>query len=177
DPRSQPALSPAPLCPCHLEGYARGGRDRYGPPARTDYRLIVENLSSRCSWQDLKVREPRGRCRDGFLFVAVCAGAGCFHRGGLTDVTVEVGCSRGQTTCARQARSRTPIRTRAAGTRAALSRSSMAPKSTAGRSGLSRTGPGADAGAPTPAAAPGGKRRLRSLGMPRCARSATFTLR
>uniref|UniRef100_A0A3B3T4Q9 RRM domain-containing protein n=1 Tax=Paramormyrops kingsleyae TaxID=1676925 RepID=A0A3B3T4Q9_9TELE len=35
--------------------YARGGRDRYGPPARTDYRLIVENLSSRCSWQDLKV--------------------------------------------------------------------------------------------------------------------------
>uniref|UniRef100_A0A3B3T452 RRM domain-containing protein n=1 Tax=Paramormyrops kingsleyae TaxID=1676925 RepID=A0A3B3T452_9TELE len=34
--------------------YARGGRDRYGPPARTDYRLIVENLSSRCSWQDLK---------------------------------------------------------------------------------------------------------------------------
>uniref|UniRef100_A0A3Q0SMZ3 Serine and arginine rich splicing factor 4 n=1 Tax=Amphilophus citrinellus TaxID=61819 RepID=A0A3Q0SMZ3_AMPCI len=37
-------------------GYGRwGGRDRYGPPIRTDYRLIVENLSSRCSWQDLKV--------------------------------------------------------------------------------------------------------------------------
>uniref|UniRef100_A0A8C6T2E2 Serine and arginine rich splicing factor 4 n=1 Tax=Neogobius melanostomus TaxID=47308 RepID=A0A8C6T2E2_9GOBI len=31
-----------------------GGGDRYGPPIRTDYRLIVENLSSRCSWQDLK---------------------------------------------------------------------------------------------------------------------------
>lgn len=31
-----------------------GGRDRYGPPTRTDYRIIVENLSSRCSWQDLK---------------------------------------------------------------------------------------------------------------------------
>ncbi|KAF5308711.1 hypothetical protein FQR65_LT06072 [Abscondita terminalis] len=28
--------------------------DRYGPPTRTDYRLIVENLSSRVSWQDLK---------------------------------------------------------------------------------------------------------------------------
>uniref|UniRef100_A0A8C3AS95 Serine and arginine rich splicing factor 4 n=1 Tax=Cyclopterus lumpus TaxID=8103 RepID=A0A8C3AS95_CYCLU len=35
-------------------GYGRWGRDRYGPPIRTDYRLIVENLSSRCSWQDLK---------------------------------------------------------------------------------------------------------------------------
>ncbi|KAK9957144.1 hypothetical protein ABG768_011414 [Culter alburnus] len=34
--------------------YGRGGGDRYGPPTRTDYRLIVENLSSRCSWQDLK---------------------------------------------------------------------------------------------------------------------------
>ncbi|XP_023237922.1 serine-arginine protein 55-like [Centruroides vittatus] len=33
----------------------RTGRDsRYGPPTRTDYRLIVENLSSRVSWQDLK---------------------------------------------------------------------------------------------------------------------------
>ncbi|WAR20531.1 SRSF6-like protein [Mya arenaria] len=28
-----------------------GGRDRYGPPTRTDNRLIVENLSSRVSWQ------------------------------------------------------------------------------------------------------------------------------
>ena len=24
---------------------------RYGPPTRTDHRLIVENLSSRISWQ------------------------------------------------------------------------------------------------------------------------------
>ncbi|CAH8462766.1 serine arginine-rich splicing factor, variant 2 [Schistosoma haematobium] len=31
------------------------GRDRrYGPPTRTEYRVIVENLSSRVSWQDLK---------------------------------------------------------------------------------------------------------------------------
>ncbi len=35
----------------------RGGRDRpvwldkYGPPTRTDYRVIVENLSSQVSWQ------------------------------------------------------------------------------------------------------------------------------
>ncbi|KAL3289707.1 hypothetical protein HHI36_023107 [Cryptolaemus montrouzieri] len=28
--------------------------DRYGPPTRTENRLIVENLSSRVSWQDLK---------------------------------------------------------------------------------------------------------------------------
>nr|XP_005994424.1 PREDICTED: serine/arginine-rich splicing factor 6 isoform X3 [Latimeria chalumnae] len=37
-------------------GYSsrRSGRDKYGPPVRTEYRLIVENLSSRCSWQDLK---------------------------------------------------------------------------------------------------------------------------
>ncbi|GFG35069.1 hypothetical protein Cfor_05078 [Coptotermes formosanus] len=27
---------------------------RYGPPTRTEYRLVVENLSSRVSWQDLK---------------------------------------------------------------------------------------------------------------------------
>ena len=38
-------------------GGDRGGRDRpvwldkYGPPTRTDYRVIVENLSSRVSWQ------------------------------------------------------------------------------------------------------------------------------
>ena len=31
-----------------------GGRDKYGPPTRTEYRVIVENLSSRVSWQDLK---------------------------------------------------------------------------------------------------------------------------
>eukprot|EP00088_Acartia_fossae_P065164 TRINITY_DN802_c0_g1_i1.p1 TRINITY_DN802_c0_g1~~TRINITY_DN802_c0_g1_i1.p1 ORF type:complete len:284 (+),score=59.42 TRINITY_DN802_c0_g1_i1:49-900(+) len=28
--------------------------DKYGPPTRTEYRIIVENLSSRVSWQDLK---------------------------------------------------------------------------------------------------------------------------
>lgn len=39
-------------------GYRRSGRDKYGPPTRTEYRLIVENLSSRCSWQDLKVWGP-----------------------------------------------------------------------------------------------------------------------
>ncbi|XP_061407510.1 serine/arginine-rich splicing factor 5 isoform X2 [Lethenteron reissneri] len=31
---------------------ASGGR--YGPPSRTDHRLVVENLSSTVSWQDLK---------------------------------------------------------------------------------------------------------------------------
>merc|ERR1711963_961265 len=35
-------------------GGGGGGRNKYGPPVRTDYRLIVENLSSRVSWQDLK---------------------------------------------------------------------------------------------------------------------------
>ncbi|XP_052269118.1 serine-arginine protein 55-like isoform X2 [Dreissena polymorpha] len=34
-------------------GGSAGGR-RFGPPQRTDYRLRVENLSSRASWQDLK---------------------------------------------------------------------------------------------------------------------------
>lgn len=40
--------------------YSREGRSKpvwlqkYGPPTRTDNRLIVENLSSRVSWQDLK---------------------------------------------------------------------------------------------------------------------------
>lgn len=28
--------------------------EKYGPPTRTDFRLIIENLSSRVSWQDLK---------------------------------------------------------------------------------------------------------------------------
>ena len=38
-------------------GGGRDGRDRpvwldkYGPPTRTDYRVVVENLSSRVSWQ------------------------------------------------------------------------------------------------------------------------------
>uniref|UniRef100_A0A0K2V2F3 Serinearginine protein 55like [Acyrthosiphon pisum] n=1 Tax=Lepeophtheirus salmonis TaxID=72036 RepID=A0A0K2V2F3_LEPSM len=31
-----------------------GGRGKYGPPTRTNYRVIVENLSTRVSWQDLK---------------------------------------------------------------------------------------------------------------------------
>lgn len=32
-----------------------GGNDRsFGPPTRTEYRVRVENLSSRCLWQDLK---------------------------------------------------------------------------------------------------------------------------
>lgn len=44
-------------------GSSRGGRDRgdrntgrerYGPPTRTGHRVIIENLSSRVSWQDLK---------------------------------------------------------------------------------------------------------------------------
>lgn len=28
--------------------------EKYGPPERTDYRIVVENLSTRVSWQDLK---------------------------------------------------------------------------------------------------------------------------
>lgn len=32
----------------------RGADDRYGPPTRTEYRVRIENLSSRCTWQDLK---------------------------------------------------------------------------------------------------------------------------
>merc|ERR1712106_696320 len=42
-------------------GGDRGGRDsrapwldKYGHPTRTDYRVVVENLSTRVSWQDLK---------------------------------------------------------------------------------------------------------------------------
>ncbi|VDN97118.1 unnamed protein product [Rodentolepis nana] len=35
-------------------GSDRRRESRYGPPTRTDYRVIVENLSSRVSWQDLK---------------------------------------------------------------------------------------------------------------------------
>ncbi|XP_059474400.1 serine/arginine-rich splicing factor 5 isoform X3 [Neocloeon triangulifer] len=34
--------------------WGRSGVERYGPPTRTEFRLIVENLSSRVSWQDLK---------------------------------------------------------------------------------------------------------------------------
>lgn len=32
----------------------RSGREKYGPPTRTENRLIIENLSSKVSWQDLK---------------------------------------------------------------------------------------------------------------------------
>uniref|UniRef100_A0A2I3GER1 RRM domain-containing protein n=1 Tax=Nomascus leucogenys TaxID=61853 RepID=A0A2I3GER1_NOMLE len=44
----------------HRDGYSgysnwrTSGKDKYGPPVRTEYRLTVENLSSLCSWQDLK---------------------------------------------------------------------------------------------------------------------------
>ena len=31
-----------------------GNSSQYGPPLRTEYRIIVENLSSRVSWQNLK---------------------------------------------------------------------------------------------------------------------------
>lgn len=30
------------------------GTNRYGPPTRTDYRVIIENLSSRISWQSVR---------------------------------------------------------------------------------------------------------------------------
>ncbi|XP_052007015.1 serine/arginine-rich splicing factor 5-like [Xyrauchen texanus] len=33
---------------------SRSAGSRYGPPVRTEHRIIVENLSSRISWQDLK---------------------------------------------------------------------------------------------------------------------------
>ncbi|XP_053330577.1 serine/arginine-rich splicing factor 5-like isoform X2 [Spea bombifrons] len=33
---------------------SNNGGPRYGPPVRTEHRIIVENLSSRVSWQDLK---------------------------------------------------------------------------------------------------------------------------
>ncbi|XP_060858325.1 serine-arginine protein 55-like [Metopolophium dirhodum] len=46
-------LSPSP--PRRPRRDSRDDRnDRYGPPIRTNYRLIVENLSSCVSWQDLK---------------------------------------------------------------------------------------------------------------------------
>ena len=34
--------------------YYSRGYAKYGPPVRTEYRVVVENLSSRVSWQDLK---------------------------------------------------------------------------------------------------------------------------
>jgi len=35
-------------------GLSYSEKSRYGPPRNTEYRVIVENLSSRVSWQDLK---------------------------------------------------------------------------------------------------------------------------
>jgi RNA recognition motif-containing protein len=31
-----------------------GGKGRFSPPRNTDYRVVIENLPSGCSWQDLK---------------------------------------------------------------------------------------------------------------------------
>lgn len=38
---------------------------RYGPPQQTRHRLIVENLSSRCSWQVRKCAVLRERRSEG----------------------------------------------------------------------------------------------------------------
>jgi arginine/serine-rich splicing factor 4/5/6 len=38
----------------YVNSKPRNRDNRYGPPVRTEYRLTVENLSSRVSWQDLK---------------------------------------------------------------------------------------------------------------------------
>ncbi|XP_068619834.1 serine/arginine-rich splicing factor 5 isoform X2 [Battus philenor] len=48
------AHAPHPLHPHHPPHRDADYNYRYGPPTRTEYRLIVENLSSRISWQDLK---------------------------------------------------------------------------------------------------------------------------
>ncbi|MGH0131546.1 UNVERIFIED_CONTAM: hypothetical protein FKN15_046703 [Acipenser sinensis] len=37
-----------------FSSYRRTRGSMYGPPVRTEHRIIVENLSSRISWQDLK---------------------------------------------------------------------------------------------------------------------------
>ncbi|XP_063357677.1 serine-arginine protein 55 isoform X2 [Cydia amplana] len=64
--RDQPPAAPAPRRPPPPNQakrrdasvlHTRKNQDdnyRYGPPTRTEYRLVVENLSSRISWQDLK---------------------------------------------------------------------------------------------------------------------------
>ncbi|XP_061729274.1 serine-arginine protein 55 isoform X2 [Cydia pomonella] len=55
-----PRRAPPPPHPPRRDAsvlHARKNQDdnyRYGPPTRTEYRLVVENLSSRISWQDLK---------------------------------------------------------------------------------------------------------------------------
>uniref|UniRef100_A0A1B6M4Z8 RRM domain-containing protein n=1 Tax=Graphocephala atropunctata TaxID=36148 RepID=A0A1B6M4Z8_9HEMI len=50
------SLAPLPRRPSRARDREPDHRisDRYGPPTRTEYRLIVENLSTRVSWQDLK---------------------------------------------------------------------------------------------------------------------------
>lgn len=50
----EPARGTARGSGSRRERERRGGRSRFGPPLRTKHRLIVENLSSRISWQDLK---------------------------------------------------------------------------------------------------------------------------
>ncbi|KAL1777187.1 serine/arginine-rich splicing factor 6 [Sigmodon hispidus] len=66
--RSWAESAPGPSISLDCDGYNYGsrnsgggsssrrtsGRDKYGPPVRTEYGLLVENLSSRCCWQDLK---------------------------------------------------------------------------------------------------------------------------
>jgi len=47
----------------------RGGKrpiwlDKYGPPTRTDYRVIVQNLSSRVSWQSCRDVNTDLRCHN-----------------------------------------------------------------------------------------------------------------
>ncbi|XP_063529521.1 serine-arginine protein 55 isoform X1 [Cydia strobilella] len=59
-PAPAPRPRPPPNQPKRRDAsvlHARKNQDdnyRYGPPTRTEYRLVVENLSSRISWQDLK---------------------------------------------------------------------------------------------------------------------------
>uniref|UniRef100_A0A4W5QLX2 Serine and arginine rich splicing factor 6b n=1 Tax=Hucho hucho TaxID=62062 RepID=A0A4W5QLX2_9TELE len=51
----------------------RTGWDKYGQPVRTEYRLIVDNLSSRCSWQDLKVNTGSEQERPNEGVIAFCS--------------------------------------------------------------------------------------------------------
>ena len=47
----QTIFSSMVLCVFLLFSLIYSAPPRYGPPTRTDYRLVVENLSSRVSWQ------------------------------------------------------------------------------------------------------------------------------
>ncbi|KFM65476.1 Serine/arginine-rich splicing factor 4, partial [Stegodyphus mimosarum] len=40
-----------------------GRKEKYGPPTRTEYRLIVENLSSKVSWQKVLMWSKLNTCR------------------------------------------------------------------------------------------------------------------